>query len=66
MVKAEKLVNKGTLSVKELAIYIGCGENAAYELVKSKGFPILRLGRKIYIPKVLLDEWITKQVNNVC
>lgn len=50
---------KGTLSVPELAAYLGVGTNVAYQLVRRKDFPSLRLGeRRIVVPIEPLNEWI--------
>lgn len=51
--------SKGTLSVKELAGFLGVGLNVAYQLVRTPGFPSLKLGeRRIVIPIEPLNEWI--------
>lgn len=50
-----------TLTVAEMAQYIGIGLNKAYELVNSKRLPCLKIGRTYRIPKAALDEWLIKQ-----
>ncbi len=47
-----------TLNVKELAKYLGIGLNSAYQLVNSKGFPALKIGKRIVVPIERLEQWI--------
>lgn len=51
------------MTVKELQDYLGIGRAKAYELVNEPGFPVLRIGRSIRIPKDLLEEWIVEKTN---
>ena len=46
------------LSVPELTDVLGISRASAYELVKSKGFPVLHIGNRIVIPKDELIAWI--------
>lgn len=36
------------------------GRNKLYELVHSKGFPRITVGRRILIPKKSFEEWLAK------
>lgn len=50
---------KGALNVKELAAYLGVGLNVAYGLVRTPGFPALKIGeRRIVVPIDSLNQWI--------
>ncbi len=49
---------KMTLNVKELATCLGIGMNSAYQLVNSKGFPALKIGKRIVVPIEKLEQWI--------
>lgn len=49
---------KRTMTVKEFAEYLGIGYIKAYELTKSKGFPMFKVGKKILIITSKVDEWI--------
>lgn len=49
------------LSVKELSEFLGISKSGAYELVKTKGFPVVKIGARVLIPKDKLIEWIDKQ-----
>ena len=56
--------NKKLITVKEFVSEYGIGTNKAYEIVNSKGFPIIRLGKKILIVKDRLDEWLENNIGN--
>ena len=50
--------NKKLITVKEFATEYNIGTNKAYEMVNSKGFPIVRLGRKILVIRDRIDEFL--------
>lgn len=47
-------------TVKEISEALGMGTNQTYALVKSKGFPSIKIGQQYFIPKDLFEEWIRK------
>ena len=47
-----------TLSVPDVASVLGISRAGAYELVRSDGFPSLRIGSRIVVPKEKFIEWI--------
>ena len=50
------------LSVPEIAAVLGISRAAAYELVRSKDFPSLRIGTRIVVPKDKFINWINRRV----
>lgn len=50
------------LSVPEMAAALGISRAGAYELARSGGFPALRIGTRIVIPKDELREWIKRNM----
>lgn len=58
----KKSIEKMTLSVKELAQVMGIGENAARQLCKSKGFPVIKVGSRTLIPIRRFEEWLNNSV----
>ena len=50
-----------TMSVQELSAQMGISLPKAYELVKTQGFPVLRIGTRILIPIDAYKEWLMKQ-----
>jgi excisionase family DNA binding protein len=49
-------------TVKQFAKIMNIGMNAAYDLVHSKNFPKLVVGKKILVPKKALEQWIDKNI----
>ena len=56
--------SKKLITVKEFAEKYGIGLNKAYEMANSKGFPIIRLGRKILVIKDRVDDFLYNSVGN--
>ena len=48
-----------TVSVEEAAKILGYSRNTAYEAVKNGQLPVIRLGRKIRVPKAALEQMLT-------
>ena len=46
------------LNVVQVAAVLGISRAGAYELVHSEGFPTLKIGSRILVPKDKLWEWI--------
>ena len=51
-----------TLTAPEVGEVLGISRAAAYDLVRSKGFPSMRIGTRILVPKDKLIAWINEQV----
>ena len=49
------------LSVPEVATVLGISRAGAYELVRSDGFPALKIGSRIVVPKEKFIEWVNAQ-----
>ena len=48
------------LSVQEVADVLGISKSGAYVLSKKKGFPTLKIGSRVVIPRDRFIEWINK------
>lgn len=46
------------LSVPEVAAVLGISQAGAYELVRTDGFPSLKVDSRIVVPKEKFIEWI--------
>lgn len=46
------------LNVQMIANILGISRTKSYELVSPKGFPALKLGNRIVVPKDQFIEWI--------
>ena len=51
-------MEKATISVRQLAEQLGDSLPKAYELAKQPGFPSIRIGNRIVIPKDAFQEWL--------
>lgn len=51
------------LNVQMVASILGISRTKSYELVSSKGFPSLKLGNRIVVPKDQFIEWIRQNTN---
>lgn len=54
-------MEKSTLSVQELSSQMGISLPKAYELVKSKGFPTIRIGKRILVPVEGFHKWLKEK-----
>lgn len=54
-------VEKMCLSVEEMGEMIGISRSNAYELSRKKGFPSVRVGKRIIIPITELNKWLARQ-----
>ena len=50
-----------TLTAQEVGEALGISRAAAYELVQSKGFPRMKIGTRILVPKDKFIQWINEQ-----
>lgn len=46
------------LSAEDVAQVLGISRAQAYNLMRSKGFPTLKIGKRMTVPKNKLIEWI--------
>jgi len=51
------------LSADEVALVLGISRAKAYTLMRSKGFPMLKIGKRLTVPKDKLIEWIEQQLS---
>ena len=58
MTAFENLPN--VLSAEQLAQTLGISRAGAYQLLHSEGFPTLRIGKRMLVPRDKLAEWIEK------
>lgn len=59
--KEDHTVEKSTMSVQELSAQMGISLPKAYELVKSPGFPVIRIGARILIPVDDFRDWLREK-----
>ena len=56
--EVKKTMEKTTMSVQELSTQMGISLPKAYELVKTPGFPSIRIGTRILITLDAFREWL--------
>lgn len=44
--------------VSKIQEILHCGRNAAYNLMNSKDFPSIQIGKRLYIEKKEFEKWI--------
>ena len=49
------------LNAEQLAQLLGISSSSAYELMSEKGFPSLRIGKRLLIPKDKFIMWADEQ-----
>ena len=57
-VKQERL----TLSVPEAAALIGVSTSKMYEIVRSEGFPAIRVGKRVLVNAKRLEAWLDDMI----
>ena len=60
ILRRKEQMGKTTMSVQELSAQMGISLPKAYELVKSPGFPTIRIGTRILIPVDAYKEWLLR------
>ena len=50
-----------TLTVPEVGEVLGISRAKAYDLARSEGFPSMRIGTRILVPRDKLIRWIDKE-----
>jgi len=51
------------LNAQAVANLLGISPSSSYELMHEKGFPSLRIGSRVVVPKDKLLAWIDKKTN---
>ena len=46
------------LSAQNVADVLGVSISSAYELMHEKGFPVIRVGNRLIVPKEKFREWV--------
>lgn len=56
-------MERSTMSVQELSAQMGISLPKAYELVKTPGFPTIRIGTRILIPIDAYKTWLIENAS---
>lgn len=52
-------VTQEMLTIKEVQQILKIGTNSVYNLIHSKAFPVLKIGRSYRIPKTTFYAWLS-------
>lgn len=55
-------IRKLTYSVVEAAEALGVSKTTMYQLVKSEGFPVIQIGKRMVIPIKSLERWVEGKI----
>jgi excisionase family DNA binding protein len=48
--------DRQTLTIEEAARKLGIGRNAAYDAAKRGEIPVIKIGRRLVVPRIALDR----------
>lgn len=51
------------LNANDIANALGIGRVMAYTIMKSKGFPVVLVGKRKIVPKAAFIDWLDAQLN---
>lgn len=55
---SESKLKRNTLTVEQAAEVLGIGRTAAYNAAQSGDLPVIRIGRRLLIPRPALDQML--------
>ncbi|MEL7658822.1 MAG: helix-turn-helix domain-containing protein, partial [Bacillota bacterium] len=61
MRKSNDKTSNVTLNVADIADILGISRSIAYQLVRQKDFPKIRIGKRIIIPRDNFFSWLNRQ-----
>lgn len=50
------------LNAEMVAKLLGISHSSSYELMHEKGFPVLRVGNRLVVPKEKFRQWVEEQI----
>ena len=50
------------LNAQMVAKLLGISPSSRYELMHEKGFPVLRVGNRLVVPKEKFRQWVEEQI----
>ena len=57
----KSIIDKEILTVKDVGNFLRIGTNAAYNLIHSKGFPVIKIGQCYRVPTKAFLKWVEKE-----
>lgn len=59
-------MDRTTLTVKEVADYIGVSKDLVYKLVREKEIPAVRIGRRLVFRMESIEKWMVGKETEIC
>lgn len=56
--REDTILEDAFLTIKDLQSILKIGKDKAYKLANTKGFPSIKIGNTIRVPKDKFDEWV--------
>ncbi|AXI08494.1 DNA-binding protein [Oceanobacillus zhaokaii] len=56
------MMEKRTMSVEDVAIYLGLHKDTIYDLVKEKKIPHIKIGGRIFFLEEVLERWMMENI----
>jgi excisionase family DNA binding protein len=50
------------MTVEEAAAYLGIARGSAYAAARAGQLPVVRIGRRLVVPRIALDLWLTSPI----
>lgn len=50
------------LKVKDIQKNLGVSKDKAYTIIRTKGFPKIKIGRRYYIPEKEYEKWLKEHL----
>lgn len=58
------LNRKVALNITEVAEVLGVSRSVVYQLIHRADFPSFKIGKRVVVPRLALEEWANAQVQN--
>ncbi len=58
----QETLEPAVYDVPEIAVLLNINRVTAYQLAKTEGFPSLKIGRRVVVPKQAFHRWLDRQV----
>lgn len=52
-----------SLSAEDISYVLGISRSQAYALLHSKGFPVIKIGKRLTVPREAFLSWIESQLD---
>lgn len=54
------------LRIPEVAAELGLARSSVYALIQAGELPVVRIGRAVRVPRVVLEAWVERRIREQC